>query len=65
MLKYYSAKFGGHRHSGSLYVIPFICHVTLQDLMIKALTNFMVSIHSKCFIILPQLVDKSTVVVIR
>ena len=56
MLKYHSTKFGGHRHSDSWDIIPFICHLTLQDLVIKALTNFMIRIYLNCFIILPSLV---------
>ena len=35
-VSYCPAKFGGHRHSGSGDIMAFVCHVTLQDHMIKA-----------------------------
>ena len=34
-VSYLSAKFGGHRHSGSGDIIVFVCHLTLQDHVIK------------------------------
>ena len=37
-----SCKFGGHSHSGSRDIIIFVCHVTMQDHVIKALCDFMV-----------------------
>ena len=36
-------KFGGHKHSSSRdNIIIFVCHVTLQDCMIRVLFDFMV-----------------------
>ena len=35
-----SAKFDGHRHSGSRDIINFVYYVTLQDHLIKVLNEF-------------------------
>ena len=41
-VSYHPAKFSGYRHSGSRNIMIFVCHVTLQDHVIKVLCNFMV-----------------------
>ena len=41
-VSYHSAKSGGHSQSDSGDVIVFVCHVTLQDHLIKVLFDFMV-----------------------
>ena len=38
----YLIKFGGHRHSRKGDIMIFVCQVTLQDHVIKALIHFMV-----------------------
>ena len=43
----YSTKVSGHKHSGSRDIIIFVCHVTLQDHVIRGLCNFMVRSPSK------------------
>ena len=48
--------FGGHRHSGSGDIMVFVCHVTLEDHMIKVLNDFMVGSPSRYVTILPSLV---------
>ena len=61
-VSYHPAKFGGHRHSGSRDIIVFVCHVTLQDDVIKALNDFMVRSPSRYVTILPNLVAISTAI---
>ena len=61
-VNYHPAKFGGHRHSGSRDIIVFVCHVTLQDDVIKALNDFMVRSPSRYVTILPNLVAISTAI---
>ena len=39
-VSYHVYKFGGHRHCGSGDIMVFICHVTLQDYMIKRSCDF-------------------------
>ena len=46
-VSYHPAKFGGYRHSGSGDIMVFVCHVTLQDHVIKALIDFMVKSPSR------------------
>ena len=43
-MSYHPAKFGGHRHSGGRDITIFVCEVTLQDHIIRALCDFMVRI---------------------
>ena len=42
-----SARFGGHRHSRSTEITTFVCHVTLQEHVIMASCDFMVSSTSR------------------
>ena len=58
-----SCQIGGYRHSGSGDIMVFVCHVTFQDHVIKALNDFMVRNHSRYVIILPGLVAIVTVIV--
>ena len=44
---YHPAMSGGHRHSGIGDVMIFLCHVTWQDHVVKALYDFMVLISSR------------------
>ena len=41
-VNYHPSMFGGHNYSGNGDIMVFVCHLTLQDHMIKALYNFMV-----------------------
>ena len=43
-MSYHPAKFSGHRHSDSdsRDIMIFVCHVTLQDHVIRAFCGFMV-----------------------
>ena len=41
MVFHHLAKFDGHSHSGSVDMMVFVCHVTLQDHVIKSLYDFM------------------------
>ena len=34
-MSYHSATFGGHSHSGSEVIMNLVCHVILQDHVIK------------------------------
>ena len=45
-VSYYAITFVGHRHSGSRDMI-FVCHVTLQDHLIKVLHNFKARVPSR------------------
>lgn len=38
---YHPAKLGGHRHSGSGYLTGLVCHMILQNLVIKGSYDFM------------------------
>ena len=40
-LNYHPTQSGGHKHSGSGDTIVFVCHVTLEDHVIKASHDFM------------------------
>ena len=40
-MSYHSVPFGGHKHSGSRYVMVLVCHVILEDQVIKGSCNFM------------------------
>ena len=42
-MSYRPIKFGGHRHSVSRDVMVFVCHVALQDHVIRASCDFMVT----------------------
>ena len=59
-ISYHPAKFVSHRHSGSGHVMVFVCRMTLQDHLIKALNDFMVRSPSRCVTILPSLVVMGT-----
>ena len=50
-----------HRDSGYGYIITFVCHVTLQDHVIKSKSGFMVRSLSKYVTILKSLVAIGTV----
>ena len=39
-VSYHPTKFGGHGHCGSGDIIILVCHVTLQDHVIKGLCDF-------------------------
>ena len=41
MLSYHPAKIVDHKHCGSRDIIVLICHVILQDQLIKASCDFM------------------------
>ena len=56
------AKISGHRKFGSRGVMFFVCHMTLQDHMIKALYEFMVRNPPKYFTILTSLIAIVTVI---
>ena len=40
-MSYHPAKFGGHKHSGSRYIMVLVCHVISEDQVIKGSCNFM------------------------
>ena len=40
-MSYHPAKFGGHSHFGSKVIINLVCHVILQDHVIKVSCDFM------------------------
>ena len=42
-ISYHPVEFGGHRHSGNRDIMVLVCHVTLQDHVIKVLRNFKVT----------------------
>ena len=60
---YHSANFGCHRHCSNRDMMVFVCHVTSQDHMIKALYDFMIRSLSRYITILASLVAIDTVVV--
>ena len=62
-VSYHPAKFGGHRHSGRGDITVFVCHVTLQDHVVKALNLFMIMSPSRKVTIRPRLVAMGTMVV--
>ena len=62
MVSYHSAKTGCHRHPCQRYMMVFVCHVTLQDHMIKALYDFMITSLSTYITILASLVAIDIVV---
>ena len=41
-MSYHPTKFSGHRHSGSRDIMIFVCHVNLQNHVIRVLCGFMV-----------------------
>ena len=41
MLSHHPVKFTGYRHCGSRDLIVLVCHVILQDHVIKGLRDFM------------------------
>ena len=63
MVSHHPTKFNGQRHCSSGDKMVFVCHVTLQDHVIKALSNFMVKSPTKYVTILPSLVAIGTVIV--
>ena len=60
---YHSSKSGCHRHSSNTDLRVFICHVTLQEHVIKALYDFMIRSLSRYITILASLVAIDIVVV--
>ena len=40
MVSYHPAKFGSHSHSGSEIIMILVCHVILQNHMIKGSCSF-------------------------
>ena len=54
-VSYHPATFGSYRQSGVGDVMVFVCHVTLQDNVIKALYDFMVRSSSRYVTILLNL----------
>ena len=56
------AKFRDHRHSGSRDKMVFVCHVTFQDHVIRALFDFIIRSPSRYVTIVPRLVAIGTVV---
>ena len=53
--------FGGHNHSGSGDIKISVCHMTLQDNIIRALCNFIVRSSSRQVAVLSKFVTISTV----
>ena len=41
-MRYHPVNFGGHRHSDSREIMLFVCHVTLQDHLIRVLYDLLV-----------------------
>ena len=62
-MSYHSAKCGGHRFFSSRDIMIFICHVALQDHVIRALCDFMSRSPSSYVTILPSFVAVGTVIV--
>ena len=62
-LNYHPAKFCGHTHSGSRDVTALVCHLTLEEHVIKASNDLMVKSPSRYDTILPALVAIDTVIV--
>ena len=60
---YHPVKFGGHRHSDNGDIVLPVCHVILQDHMIKVSCDFIGRSLSRYVAISPSLVTISTVVV--
>ena len=61
-ISYHSATFAGHKHSDSEGSMVFVCHVTLQDDVLKVLSDFKVLSPSKKITTLPNLAAMGTVV---
>ena len=47
MVSHHPVKFSGHRHCGSGDIRIFVCHVTLQDHVIKGPFDFIEKISSR------------------
>ena len=62
-VNYHPAAFGGHRYCGSGYMMILVCHVILQDHVIKRSCDFMDRSPSRKVTILPSLVAIGTLVV--
>ena len=60
---YHPVKFSGQGHSGSRDKMVFVCHVTFQNDVIKALYGFRLWSPSRLVTTLPSLVAINTVVV--
>ena len=65
MIRYYPVKFGGHRHSDSRDKVVLVCHVILQDHVIKGSCDVMRRSPSKSVTILPSLAAIVNVVMER
>ena len=63
MESYHSAKFCCYRHSCNRDMVVFVCHVTLQDHMVKALYDFVIRSLSRYITILANLVAIDVAVV--
>ena len=62
-MSYHPAKFGGHSHFGSEGIMNLVCHVILQDHVIKVSYDVMGGSPLWEVTILPSLVGIDTVVV--
>ena len=62
MVGYHPAKLDSHKHSDSGDIMVLVCHVILQDEVIKELCELIGTIPSKYVIILPSLVAIGTAV---
>ena len=62
-ITYHSAKFSGHKHSGSGDIMVFVCYMTLHDHVIKALFDFIAWISPQDKSPLPRLVAIDSVIV--
>ena len=63
MVSQHPARLGGHRHCGSGDIMVSVCHVILQDHLIKGSYDSMGRSLSRKVTILPSLVAISTAVV--
>ena len=59
---HHPAEFGAHFHYGSRHIVVSVCHVNLQEQVIKALSNFMGWNLSMKVTILSRLMATGTVV---
>ena len=63
MVSFQSASFGGYRHCSSEDIMILVCHVILQNRVIKGSCEFMGKTPSRQVTILPSLLIIGTVVV--
>ena len=62
-MSYHPTEFGGHRHSGSRDIMVFVCHVILQDHVIRVLCDFMFMSPLRQVTILPSFMAIGTAIV--